>query len=159
MYFVEKQITKCDKVKYFYLDSLNFAQKESFRKLDFSIAGRYWSYYLYNTQTSLTIVEKITGSIVGGLLIPSLTWRIQQTQSCSQSNPQTHQLILFLGWGLVYQMFKDEPSYLCPDSSQARLSLVIFPTTTWGLEIYISGLGSVWAASGCKQMGVFFWFF
>lgn len=49
---------------FFYIDAVNITHRmkakkeESFRKLCFFMADRYWYYFLYNTETSLTIVEK-----------------------------------------------------------------------------------------------------
>lgn len=101
-----------------------WSEENTFYKTSRCISDRYGSYFLYSTdnggKSRVSFAE----------LIPSLAYRIPQTQRCSGSHPQTQLQIWYPGWGLVYEMFKDKPPYLWPDSSQTRLSLVISPSIT-----------------------------
>lgn len=75
--------------------------------------------------------------------------------SVKSSDPTTDFISRMKAW--VYQMFKDEPSYLGPDSSQARLSLVISPppSTTWRFTFLAWVLGDLPVSVNKWEWGLF----
>lgn len=98
------------------------------RKLWHFTTDRYKSYFLFNTETSSTIVGKKywqhcwkkTDQIYSIVDDPANT----ELLSVKYSDTTTD---FISRTKLCISMFKDEPPYLHPDSSQARSSLDIFP--------------------------------
>lgn len=114
------------------------------------------------TQTSPTVVEKKKKEALAVLLeerIDPISGTEDPTNteqlSVKSSDPTTDFISRMKAW--VYQMFKDEPSYLGPDSSQARLSLVISPTpsTTWRFTFLAWVLGDLPVSVNKWEWGLF----